>query len=402
MVVMTLEGNEAAAWGARLARPDVIAAYPITPSTHIPERLSEWIADGIMDSEMILTESEHSALSACVGASAAGARVFTATASQGLALMHEILHIASGMRLPIVMAIGNRALSAPINIWCDHQDMMSQRDTGWMQFFAESNQEALDLILIAYKAAENRRVLLPAMVGLDAFTLTHTFEQVDVPGQEEVDQYLPKYRPVHAFLDPERPITQGPLGTPQHYMEFKSAQYEAMNRAKGVIVEAMEEFGRAFGREYAPLVPFSPGGEIVLVTMGSMSGTARVFVKSARQEGESVSHVKIVAFRPFYHSKLAELLAGAKVVAVVERAFSYGSVGPLAQDVAYAMNMYGIGAKLANFIVGLGGRDVTLRDFSEVLETSKRILKGEEEPGVFWLNVAKEEVLKAEEVIWNA
>lgn len=402
MVLMTLEGNEAAAWGARLARPDVIAAYPITPSTHIPERLSEWVADGILDSEMILTESEHSALSACIGASAAGARVFTATASQGLALMHEVLHIAAGMRLPIVMAIGNRALSAPINIWCDHQDMMSQRDTGWMQFFAESNQEALDLILIAYRAAEDRRVLLPAMVGLDAFTLTHTYEQVDVPGQEEVDAYLPRYRPVHAYLDPERPITQGPLGTPQHYMEFKYAQYEAMNRAKGVIVQAMDEFGKAFGRGYSPIVPHSPGGEIVFITMGSMSGTARVFVRGARGEGEDLSHVKVVSFRPFYYSRLAELLQGAKVVAVFERAFSYGSIGPLAQDVAYAMQRYGIRAKLANFIVGLGGRDVTLGDFSEALETSKRILKGDEEPGVFWLNVAKEEVLRAEEVVWNA
>ncbi|MEO2151093.1 MAG: pyruvate ferredoxin oxidoreductase, partial [Thermococcus sp.] len=241
-----MKANEAAAWAAKLAKPKVIAAFPITPSTLVPEKISEFVANGELDAEFIKVESEHSAISACVGASAAGVRTFTATASQGLALMHEVLFIAAGMRLPIVMAIGNRSLSAPINIWNDWQDSISERDTGWLQFYAENNQEALDLILIAYKVAEDERVLLPAMVGFDAFILTHTVEPVEIPDQELVDEFLGEYEPKHAYLDPKRPITQGTLAFPAHYMEARYTVWEANENARKVIDEAFAEFEKKF------------------------------------------------------------------------------------------------------------------------------------------------------------
>ena len=230
-----IKGNMATALGAKLARTEVIPAYPITPSTLFPEKISEYVANGEMDCQFVLVESEHSAMSACIGASATGARTCTSTASQGLALMHEMLFIASGMRLPIVVAVGNRALSAPINIWCDHQDSISERDTGWMQFYAEKNQEALDLMIMAFKIAEDKRVLLPAMVGLDAFVLTHTMEAVDIPEQEDVDKFLPSYTPPFGVLDPAKPMTFGSFGTPDYYMEFKYAQTKALEDSEKVI-----------------------------------------------------------------------------------------------------------------------------------------------------------------------
>ncbi len=250
MTKRIIEGNQALAIGAKLCRPKVIASYPITPSTHVPETLSEFVANCELDAEFVNVESEHSSISACVGAQATGVRTFTATASQGLALMHEILYVASGMRLPIVMGVANRALSAPINIWCDNNDTMGARDTGWIQFHSESNQEALDLVIQAYKVAEDERVLLPAMATIDAYTLTHTFEPVDIPDQKDVDDFLPPYKHPFAFLDPERPIAQGSFGTPEHYMEFRYAQQKAMERASGVIDEVFAEFEKKFGRKY--------------------------------------------------------------------------------------------------------------------------------------------------------
>lgn len=393
MVKMMLKGNEAIAYAMKVARVKVVPAYPITPSTLIPEKVSELIANGEMDAEFVPVESEHSAISAAVGASAMGVRTATATASQGLALMHEVLFIASGMRLPIVMGIGNRALSAPINIWCDHQDMISQRDTGWIQFYAESNQEAFDLMIIAFKVAENEKVLLPAMVGLDAFVLTHTMEAVDVPEQEKVDEFLGEFKPRYVVLDPSKPATLGAFAFPEHYMEFKYAQWIAMEQAKGVIDEAFEEFKNRFGREYRKLYTYGiEDADTVIITMGSMSGTARAFVKEMRKKGEKLGHIKLTVFRPFPKEEFRKILEGKRNVIVVDRNISFGFGGAVYGELCATMYNCDDRPNIYDFIAGLGGRDVTLKDFEEMY----RMVKDGKAEEINWVNVDKEAVLKEE------
>ncbi len=324
---MVIKGNMATALGAKLCKPNVIPAYPITPSTLFPEKISEYVADGELDCEFVLVESEHSAISAAIGASAAGARVCTATASQGLALMHEILYIAAGMRLPIVMAIGNRALSAPINIWADHQDTISERDTGWLQFYAEKKQEALDLMILGFRISEDKRVLLPSMVGLDAFVLTHTMEAVDVPDQDKLDEFVGIYKP-EIVLDINNPKTFGSFGTPDYYMEFKYAQTKALNDSEKVIDEAFSEFEKLFGRKYHKVTSFmTEDADIILVSMGSMTGTARAAVKRMRKIGKKVGLVKLTVYRPFPEKELLQACKNAKIVAVCERDISCGFRG---------------------------------------------------------------------------
>ncbi|WP_457742791.1 pyruvate synthase subunit PorA [Thermococcus sp.] len=386
-----MKANEAAAWAAKLAKPKVIAAFPITPSTLVPEKISEFVANGELDAEFIKVESEHSAISACVGASAAGVRVFTATASQGLALMHEILFIASGMRLPIVMAIGNRALSSPINIWNDWQDTISERDTGWMQFYAENNQEALDLILIAYKVAEDERVLLPAMVGFDAFILTHTVEPVEIPDQEVVDEFLGEYEPKHAYIDPKRPITQGALGFPAHYMEARYGVWQANENAKKVIDEVFEEFEKRFGRKYQKVEEYrTDDAEIILVTMGSLAGTVKEYVDRMREKGVKVGAAKLTVYRPFPAEEVRELAKKAKVIALLEKNVTYSIGGALFQDFSRTLVNLDERPKLVDFIVGLGGRDVTFSQLDEALAIAQKALAGEEYPEVSWVGLRKE------------
>ncbi len=386
-----MKANEAAAWAAKLAKPKVIAAFPITPSTLVPEKISEFVANGELDAEFIKVESEHSAISACVGASAAGVRTFTATASQGLALMHEILFIAAGMRLPIVMAIGNRSLSAPINIWNDWQDSISQRDTGWMQFYAENNQEALDLILIAYKVAEDERVLLPAMVGFDAFILTHTVEPVEIPDQELVDEFLGEYEPKHAFIDPHRPITQGTLGFPAHYLETRYLLWEANERAKKVIDEAFKEFEEKFGRKYQKIEEYrTDDADIILVTMGSLAGTVKDYVDHARDRGLKVGAAKLTVYRPFPAEEVLELAKKAKVIALLEKNITFSIGGALFQDFSRTLVNQNERPKILDFILGLGGRDVTFQNLDEVLEIAGKALKGEKVDEVNWIGLRKE------------
>jgi len=389
-----IKGNFATAVAAKLARVNVVPAYPITPSTLFPEQISEFIANGEMDAELVLVESEHSAMSAAIGASAVGARVATATASQGLELMHEMLFIASGMRLPIVMAVGNRALSAPINIWCDHQDTISARDSGWMQFYAENNQEALDLMLMAFKIAEDRRVLLPAMVGLDAFVLTHTIEPVDIPEQEKVDEFLPPYKPLYT-LDPQRPMTFGSFGTPAHYMEFKKSQTDAMERARGVIDEVFSQFKEMFGREYNQVTPFmTDDADIIIVSMGSMSGTVREAVREMRKEGKKVGLLKITTLRPFPGKKIVELTGHARAIAVMDRNISPGFGGAVFGEISAAFINRERRPKIYDYIVGLGGRDIVLEDIRHIVEsTEKKISDPSAEP-VEWVNVHPEEVIE--------
>ncbi len=387
-VKQVVKGNFATAVAAKLARVDVVPAYPITPSTLFPEQISTYIANGEMDAELLLTESEHSAMSAAIGASASGARVATATASQGLKLMSEMLFIASGMRLPIVTAVGNRALSAPINIWCDHQDTIAERDSGWLQFYAENNQNALDLMLMAFKISEDRRVLLPSMVGLDAFVLTHTMEGVDVPLQEEVDEFLPPYKPVYT-LDVKNPMTFGSFGTPAHYMEFKYQQWEAMENAQKVIDEVFSEFCEKFGRKYEKVSEYrTDDADIIILTMGSMSGTARAAVDSMREKGIKVGAAKLTVFRPFPFREIKMLARKAKVLAVADRNISFGFGGAVFAEIAGALINEKEKPMLIDFIIGLGGRDITQEDFYKIAEISKdAIEKGKVEKMVHWINL---------------
>lgn len=385
-------GNMATALAAKLSRAEVIPAYPITPSTLFPEKISEYVADGEMDTQFILVESEHSAMSACIGASATGARTCTATASQGLALMHEMLFIASGMRLPIVMAVANRALSAPINIWCDHQDSISERDTGWMQFYAEKNQEALDLMIMAFKIAEDKRVLLPAMVGLDAFVLTHTMESVDVPEQGAVDKFLPSYEPPFGVLDPKKPMTFGSFGTPAYYMEFKYAQTKALEDSEKVIDDVFAQFKETFGREYKKIKAYkTEDADIILITLGSMSGTARATVDKMRQQGKKVGAAKMTVFRPFPAKELVEMAKNAKALAIVDRDISPGFGGAVFGEAATQYVNESKRPILMNFIVGLGGRDITISDFETMVDKAEKALEeGKPKKMVEWINLKEE------------
>lgn len=393
MVKEMVKGNFATAVAAKLARAEVVPAYPITPSTLFPEQISEYVANGEMETQFVPVESEHSAMSACIGASAAGVRTCTATSSQGLALMHELLFIASGMRLPIVMVVANRALSAPINIWGDHSDTMAERDAGWMQCYAERNQEALDLMLIGFKVAEDRRVLLPVMVGLDAFVLTHTIEPVEIPEQADVDIFLPRYSSPYCTLDPAHPMTIGSFVTPEHYMEFKLAQERAMTRASSVINEVFKEFEEIFGRRYQKVSGYrTEDADIILLTIGSMTGTARAAVDELRAQGHKAGVVKLTVYRPFPLLELHGMLGRAKAVAVVERAYSYGCAGPLYSELGSACYSLERRPLLLNYIIGLGGRDIVIEDFKRIYsDAAAKAASTKPERLIEWVNVEEVE-----------
>jgi len=364
-----MEVSIAAAEAVALTDVDVIAAYPITPQTHIVEHLAELVADGHLDAEFIPVESEHSAMSCCVGSSAAGARTFTSTSSQGYALMSEICYIAAGLRLPIVMLTANRALSAPISIWNDHADMMMSRDTGWIQTVAENGQEVLDLVFHAFRVAEDERVLLPVIVNLDGFILSHMIEPMILLDKEEVDRYLPPFKP-KLRLDPKEPITMGPVGMPEVYTEAKKAHDEALKSSKAVIVEAWKEFGDLFGRHYHPVETFkSEDAETILITMGSISETAMTAVDAMRDQGKKVGLARLRLWRPFPTEELIAAVKGAKRLAVLDRALTLNGVcGPVCAEVKSALYDRDLHPYLQNYIVGLGGRDVTVENFVEMAD----------------------------------
>jgi len=351
--------------------------------THIPERISDFVDNGEFDCEMIYVESEHSAISAAIGSSACGVRSYTASASQGLALMHEILHITSGMRLPIVMNVANRALSAPINIWNDHQDSMSARDTGWIQLYVESAQEAVDTTIMAFKIAENHDVMLPVMVCLDGFTLSHVFEPVDIPDQKVVDQFLPKYVPVFK-LDPKAPVTMGPIGYPDVFMKFKKQQQEAFDASFDVIKKVNSEFGEKFTRVYGDGLIESymlNDAKYVFVGLGTICGTARVVIDEMRKKGKKVGMMKLKSFRPFPEKEVVEALKGADAVAVFDRCMSFGQKGPVFSEIEAAFNSLSKKPVLHSFIAGLGGADVKLDHIEHALDK----IKGEKESTSEWL-----------------
>ena len=365
------EGSHAVAEAVRLSRPQVVSAYPITPQTHIVEALADFVANGRLDAEYITVENELSALSACVGASAAGSRTYSATTSQGLALMFEVCFNAAGMRLPIVMSIANRALGAPLSIWNDQQDSISLRDSGWLQFYAEDNQEATDLHYIAYRVAEDPSILLPAFVCFDGFILSHTYEPVDMLTQEDVDKYLPAFAPKER-LDAADPISFGMYATPEYYLEFRYEMDCAQKRAKEVIGKAGKEFGSLFGRDYSALVEGYrlEDAETAIVAMGSICGTVKDAIDEMREEGKKVGLLKIRVFRPFPSAEIAQALAHIKKVAVLDKNISLGAKGASVLEVKDAL--YGSGIPVKGYVLGLGGRDVRKRDIKAIVSLAEK------------------------------
>lgn len=383
MVLKVISANNAVAEAVKLAKPQVVPVYPITPQTSISEYLAKFVADGDLRAEYIRVESEHSAISAAVGASSTGVRVFTATSSQGMALMHEILFAAAGMRCPIVLANANRALSAPLSIWNDQQDSISERDTGWMQFYAENAQEALDAILIAYRVSEDPNVLLPCMVCVDGFILTHTVEPVDIPAIEDVERFLPKYTPTHAYLDPEKPMSIGTFTDPNYYMEARYAMELAMEGSLEVIKKANQEFAEVFGREYDFVEPYQcDDAETIIVAMGSICGTIKAVVDNLRAKGEKVGLLKLRVFRPFPRDAIKEVLQNASKVAVLDKNISFGIGGVLYNEIKAQMDVDAYG-----FIVGLGGRDITPDHIKEIIDKTKTPTRNVE-----WIGLRKEEL----------
>jgi pyruvate ferredoxin oxidoreductase alpha subunit len=366
-----IEVSLAVAEAIGLCDVDVIAAYPITPQTHIVEHLSELVAEGRLDAEFIPVESEHSAMSACVGSSAAGARTFTSTSSQGYALMSEICFIASTLRLPIVMAVANRAISAPISIWNDHADLMFARDSGWIQLVSENGQEAVDLSIMAFKIAEDHRVALPVQVNLDGFIMSHVIEPLYLPDQDEVNKFLPPFKPL-LRLDPEKPITIGPVGMPDVYTEARKAHDEALRASKTVIAEVFDDFEKQFGRRYKFIETYKiEDAETIIVAMGSLAQTAATAVDAMREKGVKVGIASIRLYRPFPGAELAGLIGKAKNLVLLDRAtvFAGGEVaGPVALEVKSALYDKGFTPKIGNFLVGIGGRDVTGQNFEEMVE----------------------------------
>jgi pyruvate ferredoxin oxidoreductase alpha subunit len=344
----------------------VISAYPITPQTHIVEALADMVANCTLDAEYITVENELSALSACVGASAAGSRAYSATTSQGLALMFEVCFNAAGMRLPIVMSIANRALGAPLSIWNDQQDSVALRDSGWIQFYAEDNQEATDLHFIAYRVAEDHSVLLPAFVCFDGFILSHTYEPVDMLSQEDADRFLPKFSP-YERLDAADPISFGMYATPDYYLEFRYEMDCALKRAKEVIKKAAEEFSGMFGRDYSALVEGYrlDDAETAIVAMGSVCGTVKDAIDEMRTEGQKVGLLKVRVFRPFPNEEIVQALSKARRIAVLDKNISLGSKGALALEVKDAL--YGRNIPVLDYILGLGGRDIRKKDIKEIV-----------------------------------
>jgi len=380
-----ITGNHAVSYGVKVSRAEVIAAYPITPQTQVVELLSEFCASGELKAKFIKVESEHSAMAACIGASAAGARAFTATSAQGLALMHELLHWAAGGRLPIVLADINRAMAPGWSVWTDQNDTLSQRDTGWMQVYCESNQEVLDSVIQGYKIAE--KVSIPLMLVLDAFVLSHTSEPVDIPEQSKVDSYLPPYSP-EIKIDIENPRAFGGLLSPDYYMEMRYILQRDMERAVQVIKEVDEEFYEIFGRKYGLTEAYKcDDAKVIIVVSSTITGTARTVIDEMRERGKKVGLLKIRFFRPFPFEDVKSVLLNAEKVAVIDRNISYGAGGIFFQEVKSALYNEPKKPPIFGFITGLGGRDVTPEIIREIIEFTEKNEKPEE--NILWRGVMR-------------
>jgi len=384
-----LNGDSAVAYAVKQTNVDVISAYPITPQTIIVERLAEYVNNGELEASFIPVESEHTALSAAVGASLAGARVFTATASQGLALMYEILWIAAGLRTTIVMALANRAFSPNINIHCSHDDLYATKDTGWIEFIAENVQEAYDLTLQAFRISEDKKVLFPSALNLDAFILTHSLEALYVLEDKDVNEFLPPKDPVNP-IDPNNPITYGPLDLQDYYMEHKRLQAEHLKQSYPRILEIFKEYSEFTGREYKPVKTYGmEDAEVAIMILGSSAGTARYVARQLRKKGEKVGVISLTLYRPFPVEELRKVTKGLKALAVMDRAISFGSPGAqLFMDVSATLINEKEKPLLFNVIYGLGGRDLTPNNVKFVFEKAKEYAKeGEVKETQFWVGV---------------
>ncbi|NWG09790.1 MAG: pyruvate ferredoxin oxidoreductase [Nitrososphaerales archaeon] len=386
---VALVGDQAVAHAVRQSNVDLIAAYPITPQTIIVETLNEFLSNGELSARYINVESEHSALSAVIGGSLAGGRTFTATASQGLGLMQEVLYVASGLRCPIIMAVTTRAMSAPINIHADHSDVMGSRDAGWMQIFCENVQEAYDLTLMAFRLAERDDVLLPIMVNLDGFLISHTMEDLKILEDSVVSEYLPP-RVASLKLDPERPMTFGSFALPDYYTEFKRQQVEGIENALRAAPEEWKRFEALSGRKYTVTRPhFMDGAEIALVSMGTSAGTARYAASKMREDGLKVGALSVRLFRPFPSEEVKKALVNVNVIVVMDRTVSFGAYGgPLFNEITPLLYGTNDSPTIANFIYGLGGRDVTWRMMVDATEIAlKKKKTGEKIPKAQFLGV---------------
>jgi pyruvate ferredoxin oxidoreductase alpha subunit len=390
---MALDGNSAVAEAMRQINPDVVAAYPITPQTSTVQTFSQFVADGKVDTEFVTVESEHSAMSACVGASAAGARVMTATAANGLALMWEIVYIAASTRLPIVMLVVNRALSGPINIHCDHSDSMGARDAGWLQIFSENPQESYDNIIQAIRIAEHPDILLPVMVMHDGFITSHGLERVEIYDDDKIKEFIGTYTPqLPTMLDIDHPATYGPFDFYDYYFEHKRQQVEGMSHAEDVILQVGKEFGEQFGRQYGLFETYKlDDAEVAVVVLSSAAGTARSVVENLRARGLKVGMLKPRVFRPFLAQELVDALRHVKVVGVMDRSISFGSMhdsGPLFLELCAALKIYDSQMPIVNYIFGLGGRDIVPSQIERVFRDLLKIADtGEVENLVTYLGV---------------
>jgi len=367
MEKVAMNGDQVIALAWKQIDPDVVAAYPITPQTIIVEAFSEFVADGLVNTEYVCAESEHSAMSMCIGASAAGARTATATASAGLAFMWEMLYIASGMRLPIVMAVANRALSGPINIHCDHSDAMGARDSGWVQIFGENVQEAYDNTIMAFRIAEHMDIRLPTMTCLDGFIVTHSLERFEPLPDETVKKFVGEFKYKRSLLDVKNPTTFGPFDWTDYYFEHKYQQVDAMRHVIPVINQVQDDFAKVSGRRYSIIEPYRlDDADYAVVAMGSTAGTLKDIVDELRAEGKKVGSIKLRLFRPFPAQELAKTLEGLKGVAILDRAVSIGASGPLFPEVRSALYEAKDKPKLKNYIYGLGGRDIKPEELKHV------------------------------------
>lgn len=363
-----LSGNEAAATAMKQINPDVVAAFPITPSTEIPQYFSTFVSNGSVDTEFVAVESEHSAMSACIGAEAAGARAMTATSANGLSLMWEMIYIASSLRLPIVMSLVNRAVSGPLNIHNDHSDAMGVRDSGWIMLFSENNQEAYDNLIMAHKIAENKDVLLPLMVCQDGFITSHSIENIELIEDEKVKEFVGKYEPEHYLLNDKEPMAIGPMDLQAFLFEHKYQQAEAMKNAKKVILEVAKEFEKMTGRKYDLFEEYRlDDAEIAVVCMNSTAGTTKDVVDSLREKGIKAGMLKIRVFRPFPAEEIAKSLSHLKAVAVLDKADSLNAAGgALFEDVVSGMYVNGNNVKALSYVYGIGGRDTTAKEIKQV------------------------------------
>jgi pyruvate ferredoxin oxidoreductase alpha subunit len=367
-----LDGNAAAAWGARLSKVQVVPNFPVTPQTEIIETLSEWSQAGLWRGKFLPVESEHSVLSAAVASSATGARTFTGSSSQGLMLMHEVMYIASGMRLPIVMMNVSRALSAPITLWPDHNDFLDQRDSGWLMFACERNQEVLDTVIQAFRVSEDMRVLLPSLINLDGFILSYTREPTEIPDQKKVDSFLPRYRP-KVYLDPKKPMALG-IGVMKEYSYFRSQSHLAQKNALKVVKEVQEAFGRKFGRRYLSVEPYMmDDAKAALVIMGANTTIARAAVKSLRARGKKIGLLRLRLIRPFPEEDLRKALSGVRAVGVVDQNLAPGRGGIMHPELKAAL--YERKIPVSSFIISLGGKHISREEFEkigmEVLESAR-------------------------------